>query len=203
MVTPMDILRKGKETLQELDEASKEGVDRIRDILPGGRGGSPPDKDFVIGDEYFVFERADPIPLRDVPTTPEYAVNQASAEVDNPALGFARAFERQKQRQMEREQMRTEDIVREMVNDPMITVTEDMLEIINDPAIMMDSRFNLFRNQFARSELLQQPKKKKRKVSKYQKELGRQLKMLKKKHPRTPISSLMKRAHRLTRKALK
>ena len=42
-----------------------------------------------------------------------------------------------------------------------------------------------------------------RKRSKYQRELGRQLKMLKKKHPRTAITSLMKRAHRLTRKALK
>ena len=48
-----------------------------------------------------------------------------------------------------------------------------------------------------------EPKPKRRKRSKYQRELGRQLKMLKKKHPRTPITSLMKRAHRLTRKALK
>jgi len=45
--------------------------------------------------------------------------------------------------------------------------------------------------------------KKKRKKSKYSKELGRQLKMLKKKHPRTAITKLMKRAHRATRKALK
>jgi len=42
-----------------------------------------------------------------------------------------------------------------------------------------------------------------RKRSKYQKELGRQLKMLKKKHPRTAITRLMKRAHRATKKALK
>lgn len=46
-------------------------------------------------------------------------------------------------------------------------------------------------------------KPKKRKKSKYSKELGRQLKMLKKKHPRTAITKLMKRAHRATRKALK
>lgn len=45
--------------------------------------------------------------------------------------------------------------------------------------------------------------KKKRKRSKYQRELGRQLKMLKKKHPRTKVTALMKRAHRATRKALK
>lgn len=42
-----------------------------------------------------------------------------------------------------------------------------------------------------------------RKRSKYQRELGRQLKMLKQKHPRTQITRLMKRAHRATKKALK
>ena len=50
-------------------------------------------------------------------------------------------------------------------------------------------------------EMDQKPKK--RKKSKYQRELGRQLKMLKKKHPRTAITKLMKRAHRATKKALK
>lgn len=47
------------------------------------------------------------------------------------------------------------------------------------------------------------PKPKRRKKSKYQRELGRQLKMLKQKHPRTAITMLMKRAHRATKKALK
>ena len=46
-------------------------------------------------------------------------------------------------------------------------------------------------------------KPKRRKRSKYQRELGRQLKMLKKKHPRTPVTKLMKQAHRATKKALK
>ena len=46
-------------------------------------------------------------------------------------------------------------------------------------------------------------KPKKRRKSRYQAELGRQLKMLKKKHPRTKITALMKRAHRATRKVLK
>ena len=45
------------------------------------------------------------------------------------------------------------------------------------------------------------PKKKKR--SKYNKELSKQLKMLKAKHPRTKVTALMKKAHRATRKALK
>lgn len=52
--------------------------------------------------------------------------------------------------------------------------------------------------------VLQPPsKKKKRRVSKYQREFGRQLKALKRKHPRTPVTRLMKRAHAATRKAMK
>jgi hypothetical protein len=47
------------------------------------------------------------------------------------------------------------------------------------------------------------PKPKKRRRSKYNRELSKQLKLLKKKHPRTAVTSLMKRAHRATRKALK
>ncbi len=45
--------------------------------------------------------------------------------------------------------------------------------------------------------------KKKRKVSAYQKEFGRQLKKLKRAHPRTPVTRLMKRAHAATRRARK
>ena len=47
------------------------------------------------------------------------------------------------------------------------------------------------------------PIRSRRKRSKYSQELGRQLKMLKKKHPRTAVTKLMKRAHRATKKALK
>ena len=42
-----------------------------------------------------------------------------------------------------------------------------------------------------------------RKAGAYQKEWGRRLKALKKKHPRTAVGTLMKRAHRETRKAMK
>jgi|21_taG_2_1085346.scaffolds.fasta_scaffold16659_2 hypothetical protein len=45
--------------------------------------------------------------------------------------------------------------------------------------------------------------KKKRKVSKYQREFGRQMKILKKKHPRTPVTKLMKRAHSATKREMK
>jgi hypothetical protein len=45
--------------------------------------------------------------------------------------------------------------------------------------------------------------KKRRKVSGYQKEFGKQLKKLKQKHKRTNISTLMKKAHIATRKVRK
>lgn len=46
------------------------------------------------------------------------------------------------------------------------------------------------------------PRKRKRK-SKYQAELSRQLKKLTRAHPRTKVTKLMKRAHAATRKKLK
>ena len=109
------------------------------------------------------------------------------------------------------------EIMQVLTNDPDIVMTPDMVEIINDPNIMMDDNGGITRSpsgidvirrsgQFARSALLpdlRSPKKKKRKVSKYQKEFGKQLKKLKAKHKRTPVTKLMKRAHTATRKAMK
>jgi len=46
-------------------------------------------------------------------------------------------------------------------------------------------------------------KKAKRKVGKYQRVFGKKLKALKAKHPRTAASSLMKKAHRQTKAAMK
>lgn len=43
----------------------------------------------------------------------------------------------------------------------------------------------------------------KRKVGKYQREFGRQLRALRRKHPRSQLGTLMKRAHRLTKKVMK
>jgi hypothetical protein len=59
-----------------------------------------------------------------------------------------------------------------------------------------------FGDQFAFQNIAP-PIKKKRKVSKYQKRFGIELKKLKKLHPRTKIQNLMKRAHRATKRALK
>ena len=95
-----------------------------------------------------------------------------------------------------------------VVNEPAIRITPELMEVINDPAMMMTRGGELTRrmsNDLSRQFEIQNvlPSKKKRKVSKYQREFGRQLKMLKKKFPRTKIQNLMKRAHTATRKALK
>lgn len=105
-----------------------------------------------------------------------------------------------------------------IVNDDDITIDTEMVEIINnqDTKVVdgeitrrMPTGRDVIRRsgQFRRDLILPRTQsaaaKRKRKPSKYQKELGKQLKMLKKKHPRTPVIRLMKRAHRATRKALK
>jgi len=138
--------------------------------------------------------------------------------------------ERERERELPervREDDRDRDLPRmspalvEVINDEMITITPEMLPIINDPEIVVTARGqpakkltrrsgrNVIRSsgQFSRAAILPNlpgtRTKKKRKVSKYQKEFGRQLKKLKAKHPRTQIKNLMKRAHSATRKALK
>ena len=45
--------------------------------------------------------------------------------------------------------------------------------------------------------------KAKRRVSSYQRQFGINLKKLKKKHPRTPLSKLMKKAHTMTKREMK
>jgi len=105
-----------------------------------------------------------------------------------------------------------------IVNDDDITIDSEMVEVINDKdtkvvdgqiARVMPTGRDIIRRsgQFRRDLILPRTgndhSKKRRKPSKYQKELGKQLKMLKKKHPRTKVINLMKRAHRATRKALK
>ena len=94
-----------------------------------------------------------------------------------------------------------------IINEPAIRITPELMEVINDPTMMMTRSGELTRimtNDLSRQfELQNVLPRKKRKVSKYQREFGRQLKMLKKKFPRTKIQNLMKRAHAATRKALK
>ena len=53
-----------------------------------------------------------------------------------------------------------------------------------------------------REKMDNQDKPKKRKRSKYNRELSKQIEKLRKKHPRTVVTKLMKKAHAATRKAL-
>jgi len=46
-------------------------------------------------------------------------------------------------------------------------------------------------------------RKARKKVSKYHREFGKQLKKLKRKHPRTAIKNLMKKAHAATKRAMR
>lgn len=81
---------------------------------------------------------------------------------------------------------------------PTVTMTleeyEALMAMVRGPGMPMSS-----------PELASLPsgKPKKRRKSKYQRELGKQIKKLKKKHPRTSVTKLMKRAHRATKKVLK
>jgi len=76
-------------------------------------------------------------------------------------------------------------------------------------AVLIDQEFGLFDNTESNLKVARaskragraKRKKIKRTVSAYQREFGVQLKKLKKKHPRTDISRLMKKAHIATRKS--
>jgi len=81
----------------------------------------------------------------------------------------------------------------------LIKLLEDEGYFDDDPPRRSRRRSRRTRSRAQRS--LRMPVKRKRKVSAYQKEFGRQLKKLKKKHPRTPVTRLMKRAHAATRRA--
>lgn len=132
-------------------------------------------------------------PILEVPETPQRSIARGFAEVKRP----------------QRTEMTTMDsALREVINNERIMVTPEMIPFINDPNIIVDDQGlparrmrSMDSRQFERQALV--PNKKKRKVSNYQKEFGKQLKKLKKKHPRTKISNLMGKAHRLTRKSLK
>lgn len=172
-------IRKGVRELEKLNEAITEGLPRSPgDIVPAGERfrkalqATPPD----------TTTRREPTPL---PTT----VLQQDIQPQQPMQTTT----------TEMIDMTPADIVREMVNNPEIQLTADMLPAINDNNVFMDSNGSLFTDQFRFDKL--EPKKKK-KVSAYNKELAKQIKKLRKKHPRTKVTALMAKAHKATRKAL-
>ena len=196
-----------KRLARELDRIAKEGIDDLRRLLPAGRGGKPFKKEPIIGPGK---KRVDAKPLEVTRRSPEsYARTAAIVEGVRDvgrAIGDFRLPEARNPFRRDNT-MNREDAIRRVVNDRSIKVTPAMMELINDDDLLITEDGEVVRTmdrdrQFERQNILPQDKPK-RKVSPYQKELGRQLKMLKKKHPRTPIVRLMKRAHRLTKKAMK
>ena len=107
-------------------------------------------------------------------------------------------------------QARRRQAMQDIINDPMIKMTPTDLEIINDDTVIMLDDGNIAQivpdtpssRQFERQNILPQETKQKRKRSKYNIELGKQLERLKKEKPRTVVTKLMREAHKRTRKAL-
>lgn len=81
-----------------------------------------------------------------------------------------------------------------------VTMTIEEYEALMDLVRSANGNMSLATSPMAEAP---SPKPKKKKRSKYNRELSKQLKLLKAKHPRTKVTALMKRAHRATRKALK
>lgn len=108
-------------------------------------------------------------------------------------------------------QARRRQALQDVINDPMIKMAPEDLEVINDDSVIMLDDGNIAQiipstdrdRQFERQNILPQEIKRKRKRSKYNVELSKQLKQLRKERPRTAVTRLMKEAHRRTRKALK
>ena len=190
MVLP-DSLRELNERVSKAGEDLKETYNRLR------RGGAPlvPETTSSSDSRRGQLETT-PEPIRTGPDNPQSGIARGFAEVNRPS------------RQTEVTEVTPQEALEIIVNEPAIRITPELMEVINDPSMMMTRSGELTRritNNLSRQFELQNvlPSKKKRKVSKYQKEFGRQLKMLKKKFPRTKIQNLMKRAHTATRKALK
>ncbi|MCP3700197.1 MAG: hypothetical protein GY920_16855 [Aliivibrio sp.] len=102
-------------------------------------------------------------------------------------------------------QMRVEMLVAQIASRPTGGLSSALMRIkhedpLNSPLIF-DREERIALGEKIIDESQGSVKKAKRKVSGYQREFGRQLKKLKKKHPRTKISRLMKRAHTATKKA--
>ena len=111
---------------------------------------------------------------------------------------------------LERAIMRRDKAMQTIINTPEIKMTPELVEVINNDRVVMldDGRLAVASmprsRQFELQNILPETKQRtKRKRSKYNIELSKQLKQLRKERPRTKVIKLMKEAHRRTRKALK
>lgn len=102
--------------------------------------------------------------------------------------------------------MNREQAIQKVVNDPSIKLNGQDLAIINDDnLVMMDDGRIAQAISFTGAEFVpgnEKETKKKRKRSKYNVELSKQLTKLKRERPRTIVTKLMREAHKRTRKAL-
>lgn len=213
-----------KDIRERVAESSQDVERKIRSILPVSKGGDVKGRTIqeqiednlsgLMPETTRVITDQQPIPTSKITRRRDGATSTRR----RPGSGGSRGS-----RGKEVTTMVTEvEALAEVINNPNITIDERLRNLINSPTVGMDpvtgqigpieDGFGDARNrasidamqmarQFERQNVL--PPKKKRKVSKYQKEFGRQLKLLKKKHPRTAVTKLMKRAHAATRKALK
>lgn len=211
-----------KDIQRRVAEVSEDTERKIRSILPVSKGGDVEGRTIteqiednlsgLMPETTRVITDQQPIPTSKLTRRKE----GASSSRRRPGSGGSRGS--RGTTTMEVTPMVTEvEALAEVINNPNIVIDERLKNLINAPTVGMDpltgaigridegfgdSRsLDLARSmQFDRQNLV--PTKKKRKVSKYQKEFGKQLKKLKKKHPRTAVTKLMKKAHAATRKAL-
>ena len=204
-----------KDILRRVEESAEDTERKIRRVLPVSRGGDSEGRTITeqIEDNLFgnrpTTRDPQPIPTSRITRRKE----GASSSRTRPGSGGSRGS-----RGEVTTMVTPAEALAEVINNPEIIIDERLKNLINSPTVGMDpmtgeigrvdegfgdtrnEAFTLSR-QFERQNVL--PVKKKRKVSKYQKEFGIQLKKLKKKHPRTPVTKLMKRAHTATRKVMK
>ena len=110
---------------------------------------------------------------------------------------------------LERAIMRRDKAMQTIINTPEIKMTPELVEVINNDRVVMldDGRLAVASmpersRQFELQNILPTQKKQKRKRSKYNIELTKQLNRLRKERPRTKQIKLMKEAHKRTRNAL-
>jgi len=180
---------------REIKETLDSWIDEGRKLLPSFRGGSDPNP------------QRPPKPRKPQPLPKTFQFTPTIPSTPGPTGEDVRwkpttILAPQPQEMIE---MDAQEALTEVINNPAIEISPEMIEIINSPAFMMDrngqvARSNQFGNQFGQQRTIP---RKKRKVSAYSKRFGLELKKLKKLHPRTKVQDLMKRAHRATKRAMK
>jgi hypothetical protein len=183
-----------KDKIKKFNDKIIDDLEQIRKVLPLSRGGKFPERKPSKGRNRGKLPTS-PAPAGDeVRFRPTEPFRTEPRYEDYPQFNLPPLPTAKEVPQM--------DIIEEIVNNPAIQITSEMLPIINDPNMLMKNG-QLFASLVGANLPVSGMKKRKRKVSEYQKLFGMILKELKKKHPRTRIQDLMKRAHRMTRKQLK